>query len=304
MRVRTLRSGASTVSRLAVAAVLVVGMLVGFGPFRSVSQADMECEMIEGDDGGVEYVCRDEDEGNDGDDGSNGDLPCDLSLVEGRPNPHCRGELACWANIPSAAYPDPEDWPEDPPSEDAVYIYYHCYSPDGSFYDSDWGWYDEDEPSTSEEAWEAFGRLPFPDFELAFSPAGRSLVDFDTWFWADGPGSEPITGTSAGGVVAVATPSHIEVDPGDGSAAMTCEWVVEESDTCSYVYEQASVDGVVTSADGDPAYDARARLAYDIHFELGGSILDIPGLPPSTFTTEWSSTPVPVAEAQSVVVER
>ncbi|AYY12113.1 hypothetical protein EF847_04710 [Actinobacteria bacterium YIM 96077] len=291
-------------SRLAAATVLTAAALVGFGFFQ-VAHADYndpDCWVDTGDD--VEYVCHGDDDGEDGGDGDGGggggDPTCDLSIVEGRSNAHCRGELACWANIPSAL-PE-EEWPEDErPSEDAVYVFVYCYNADGSYHDSWWDWHTPDEPSLPDEAWQAYGRLEFPEFTLKFSPIDRSLVDVDTWYWVDGPSADPIEGTSAAGMVAIATPRHIEVDPGDGSGVMTCEWTVEESDACAHVYSRASTNGSVESADGEPAYEGRARLVYDIHFEFEGSSIELPGLP-DEFTTDWESTAIPVAESQSVVV--
>ncbi|NDL58707.1 hypothetical protein [Phytoactinopolyspora mesophila] len=150
--------------------------------------------------------------------------------------------------------------------------------------------------------WQAYGELIFLEFTVDFSPLGLSLVDLDTWFWVDGPGSDPITGTSAGGVVAVATPQHIELDPGDGVVPMTCEWTVSESDACTHAYQRASVNGPLTSDGGDPAYEARARLVFGIHFEFGGDVLELPGLP-DEFVTDWQSGAVPVAEVQAVVTD-
>uniref|UniRef100_UPI0013003A04 hypothetical protein n=1 Tax=Streptomyces otsuchiensis TaxID=2681388 RepID=UPI0013003A04 len=226
--------------------------------------------------------------------GGGGEPPCDLSLVEdtGHPNAtrFCEGLNACWANIPSEAYPEPDTWPEEPPNEDAVYIYKICYGPDGSeTANSGWGWYTPDEPSLDQLAWEAYGALAVPDFTLAFSPPGRAVIFIDTWWWAEGPGDDAVT-ASSGSVTAIAEPNRLEVDPGDGSGSISCDWVTTRSDTCTHVYERANADG----------YPAQARLVYDVRFESGGAALELAGLP-ETLESGWQQASVPVHEVQTIV---
>jgi hypothetical protein len=93
-------------------------------------------------------------------------------------------------------------------------------------------------------------------------------------------------------VVAVAEPDHLEVDPGDGSGTISCDFVVNESDERTHTYQRAS---------GDGGYPARARLVYDVHFEQKGSLIEPEGLP-DTFESPWEETAVPVTEVQSNVV--
>ncbi|MDT0341798.1 hypothetical protein [Streptomyces litchfieldiae] len=250
--------------------------------------------------GRIIYICGDNQPGEDGQDGDDGEgsggtggqPQCDLSLVKQYSETWCEGENACWANIPSAVYPTPDTWPEEPPTEDSVYIFKECLGPDGTIVYSDWSWHVPDQPSVEELARQAFGELAAPDFSLAFSPPEQSIIFVDTWWWADGPGEGEIIGSSALGVVAVGTPSHMDVDPGDGSGTMTCPFVTTESDDCSHTYNRAS---------NDPGYTAQARLVYDVHFEQNGNPLDLPGLP-DTLEGPWVEAVVPVVESQAVVV--
>jgi hypothetical protein len=226
--------------------------------------------------------------------GGGAEPTCDWSLIEGRGEARwcegAQGEYACWANVPSAVYPEPEDWPADQPSEDSVYIYKYCYGPDGTRAYSEWTWYTPDEPSIQELAWEAYGRLVIPEFRLAFNPSEQAIIFVDTWWWAEGAGDGAVRGSSAAGLVAVAEPDRLEVDPGDGSGTIVCGWVTAKSDTCTHAYQKASAGG----------YPARARLVYGVHFEQNGQVLDVPGLP-DTLESGWEETTVPVHEVQAIV---
>lgn len=256
--------------------------------------AQPECEWERDANGDMEYVCRGDGSGGGGGDGSSGagGPTCDLSLVEGlgRENASrfCEGEFACYVNFPSLAYPDPEDWPEEPPTHDSVYTYKGCKHPNGDEH-GDWGWYTPDEPTPEMLAWEAYGALQLPVFSLEFSPPQETVVFYDTWWWAYGATGDDLIGTSAGGVVAIAEPSEFRVDPGDGSPILTCPWSTSESDACTYEYNSAS-DG----------YEARAQLVYGVRFENNGAPFSMPGLPGS-IETPWAGATVPVNEVQSVV---
>lgn len=214
----------------------------------------------------------------------------------------CEGESACFINFPSAVYPEPADWPEGQPTQDSVYTYKACFRPDGSRASGEWGWFVPEEPSLPQLAWDAYGRLELPEFRLAFSPPEEALVLLDTWWWAEGPSDGAVQGSSAAGVVAIAEPARLEVDPGDGSELLDCPFTVEQSDVCAHIYERASTDGTAEAADGSPAYPARARLVYGVRFENDGAPLDLAGLP-DRIASPWEETAVPVAEAQAVVVD-
>ncbi|WP_147472791.1 hypothetical protein [Streptomyces triticirhizae] len=251
--------------------------------------------------GGIVYVCGTEggeDEGDDGNGNGGGDgggePACDLSLVDnfiGATDRYCEGENACWVNNPPFEYPDPESWPEDPPSEGAVYVYKECVGPDGEIVFSDYTWEGGEEgPSLEELAQQAYGALHAPAFSLSFSPPGETLIFLDTWWWAEGAHDGEIVGSAALGVVAVGTPDRLEVDPGDGSGVLSCPVTVAESDACAHTYQRSS-DG----------YPARARLVYDVHFEQNGAPFELPGLP-DTLESPWEGAAVPVNESQATVV--
>ncbi|RIQ13303.1 hypothetical protein [Jiangella rhizosphaerae] len=252
-----------------------------------------DCSDSGGDDG--------EDTGGDNGGGGEQEPTCDLSQVEGEGPPTavqwCMGEEACWGNIPSLNPPETwEDLAGGPsPGEGYIVTFVVCYpsNPGGT-----WQWIlppEEQGPSLWDLAWQAFGNIATPDFTLAFSPPNRSFVNLDTWYWAEGPGDGEIIGESTGAVNAIATPDRIEVDPGDGSGVLQCPFTVAESDACHHVYAHASVD----HPDG---YPARMRLVYDISFTNNGEPLELDGLP-TTLESPWVDGPLPVAEAQSIVVD-
>ncbi|MGW8851518.1 hypothetical protein ACWGNE_27525 [Streptomyces xiamenensis] len=221
----------------------------------------------------------------------NGTPSCDLSAMAGQGNTRwCEGTTTCWAHIPSSVYKTQAEAPEQPPpSEDAVYIFKWCVSADGeSSYD--WMWYTPDEISLEELAWQAYGRLTIPAFTLEFNPPQKAVIFIDTWWWASGTSDEVLTGSSAAGLVAIADPDRMEVDPGDGSGVMSCPFSTTKSDACAYTYERAS-DG----------YPARARLVYTVRFENNGAPLEVPGLP-GAIESEWQEVTVPVTEVQASVV--
>ncbi|MQS05760.1 hypothetical protein [Streptomyces alkaliphilus] len=293
--------------------VLLAAALLFVGEERASAQLCTDEDKILVDLGGdsVEYRCPITGPGGAGGPGTGGGgaaSACDLALVEvkGRKDAStsrfCEGVYACFINFPSTVYPDPEDWPEGQPTEDSVYTYKACYGPDGARAYGDWGWFVPDEPSVEQLAWQAYGRLVLPEFSLAFNPPEQAVIFVDTWWWAEGASRDPLRGTSAGGVVAIAEPNRMEVDPGDGSGVLGCPFVVNESKGCSHAYTKASTRGTAAAANGSAAYPARARLLYNVRFENNGTPLNLPGLP-ETIETEWVETPVPVTEIQAVVVE-
>jgi hypothetical protein len=283
--------------------LLALALAVGMVGTVQVQQAAAEpdCELEEYGDGEMEWVCRGDDEGEEGSSGGGGgnNKPmCDLSVIDGIGHPnatrYCDGPgIACWSNIPSEAYPDPDSWPEDPPSPGAVYVYKSCYGPDGESlaeHSDRYGWYIPQERSVPDLAWEAYGQLATPPFRLAFNPAEQAIIFIDTWWWAAGPDAGDVRSNSVGGVVAIAEPDRLEVDPGDGSGTIVCDWVTSKSDSCTHAYQRANADG----------YPARARLVYGVRYEDGGAAVDLPSLP-DTLESGWEETTVPVHEVQAIV---
>lgn len=148
-------------------------------------------------------------------------------------------------------------------------------------------------PSLFEQAQTAYGKLTAPSATLAFNPPARTIVNIQTWFWADGLTDQAITGSSAFGLVAIAEPDHLLVDPGDGSGELACPWTVAASEACEYQYSRSSLAGT---------FPATAQAAWTVRFELGGTRINIPGAP-TRFLGPTMSTAVDVDEIQTVVTD-
>lgn len=290
-----------SILRVALAVVLLAGTMAVFG--QQQAQAAMCNPPYKIIDGQMDYGWCEDDESEDppDDDGGGGSEPtCDYSLIDidDYEKSWCEGEFAC---ISTESGGDPPAG-EKPPTEDSVWTWKHCYGPPGTEDYFDWYWEEPDEPSIEQQAWEAWGNLRIPAFDLKFNPPQRTYVTLETWWWAEGPGNGEITGTSAGPIVAIATPDRVEVDPGDGSGVISCGWVTSKSDDCTYTYKKSSASAAASASDGSPAYPARSRIVYDVRFENNGTVIEVPGLP-TTLPSNWQETPVPVAEVQGIVTE-
>jgi hypothetical protein len=147
---------------------------------------------------------------------------------------------------------------------------------------------------------EATGQIKMPSSVLSFNPTARTLVNLDTWFWAQGLDGGELRGSSAFGLVAVATPARLEVTPGDGSAVLTCPWVTAKSDRCAYPYRRSSLGGSVRGQNGEPAYEATAQAFWTLRFELNNAPVLIPGAH-SELAGPRMTIPVEVAEVQTIV---
>lgn len=281
------RRRSTGVLTLGFAALLMIGS-------PGVASAEPECKWIDVGEDELRYVCTEPGEpgtpGGPRPGGPGGPVapPCDL---EAPYDEFCEGTAACWGNNP-AEVQDPTALEGVPkPSEDAYVAYKACKRADGSTYD-EWYWTTEPNPgpTPAQAAQQAFGELATPPFQPSFNPETRTLVNLDTWWWAEGPSTEEIVGTGALGVRAIGTPDRIEVDPGDGTGVFTCDFVTTQSDACSHVYRRAS----------RPTYDARMRLVYAVRFERNGSPMDLPGLP-TQLESSWASASVDVDEVQTIV---
>ena len=265
------------------------------------------CQLVEaGEENGeivYETVCPGDEGGGDGTPGGGGGggaPTCDLSTVQGVADyPFCVGTTACAVNNPSSL-PE-ESWPmEERPSPEHIYTWRWCETAAGEV-DYEWSWYlpEEEGPSLEELAQQAFGALAPPTFGVGVNPPRQSVVGLPTWFWAATAQPGGLTGSSAGGVVALAAPDRLEVDPGDGSGVRSCPWTTAEADACTHTYARSSATAGGTS-DVGPAYTARMRLVYDVTFQNNGAPLTLPGLP-TTLESAWVTGAVPVAEIQSIV---
>src|SRR5690606_11600109 len=107
------------------------------------------------------------------------------------------------------------------PSPDDHVIYVSCVTPSGEQWDR-WYWSSQWETeSVVDRMWTARGQLSIPGFTAEFNPPTRSIVNLQTWFAAPGMPMNEVVGSSAAGLVAIATPQGMTVDPGDGSGALT-----------------------------------------------------------------------------------
>ncbi len=299
--------------RTAVALAALVGATLVAGPATAASAGDdLDCYT----GGGTSYGCTDPgDEGQPGDPGDTGGTgggdpaapTCDLQGSTGTdwsdqnrgPN-FCMGENVCF-NTDLLDLSDPPAG--DPPTGESKARVTWCY--DGVMGPPNIVrifWSDEEEPpSLLEQAREAIGNIDVGTAELQISPTGRTLVNLDTWYWLDGAEQE-VTGSSAFGLVAIATFRSVSVDPGDGTGSFTCPLVTTaaaaEKD-CEHEYRRASTRGS-TSVDGRAAYAASATTVYDLRFEIDGAPVEFEGAPP-TLEGPPAEAAVRVDEVQSRV---
>jgi hypothetical protein len=155
-------------------------------------------------------------------------------------------------------------------------------------------------PPLVDQAREASGRIRMPAATLVFNPTARTLVNLDTWFWAQGLSGEELRGSSAFGLVAIATPDRLVITPGDGSAPLSCSWVTVKSDSCAYAYRRSSVGGSARGPSGAPAYEASGRATWTLRFENNGAPVVVAGAP-AVLTGPGMTAAVEVAEVQTIV---
>jgi hypothetical protein len=122
-------------------------------------------------------------------------------------------------------------------------------------------------PTMVERSRAAYGRLEAPVATLAFNPTKRTLVNLDTWFWAQDLTEQQIRGTSALGWSRWRPPRR---HPERRSTTA-------RSERCKHVYRRSSVGASARGLDGVPAYQATAVATWSVHFELDGSRVPIDG---------------------------
>lgn len=302
---RTLATRTPTLRLLLGTLLALAAMLV---PTTTARAAEDDCIQSYIDDKGeLQYrnVCTGGDDGG-GNGGGSSEPPCYLGRVDSfnYDVAYCSGELSCYRFIPSPSSPEPADWPERPAGtpETAQYGTEACFTqpPEEALVSYEGIWVEPETVDPAVYLWDAIGRLALPAPQVSTNPAAVSVVTIPTWWWAPAAATGPVQGTSAMGLVAVATPASMEVDPGDGSGTVTCPWSTTRSDTCSTTYTRSSARQTTEDASGVPAYEARVRLVYDLSFTFQGSPLTLPGAP-ATVASDWAEVLVPVAEIQTVV---
>lgn len=280
----------SAVSSIALTAGLV--LMVTATPAAAANCAEWGMIQVSKDPDRYEYKCvRYEDGGTTPGDSGGGSSkpPCELKAPY---DDLCIGDDACWMNDP-AAVQDPKELEGTPkPNEDSYVVYIMCQRPDGSTYDR-WYWNDDVPAITIEDRiMSAIGALDLPTIKATFNPPGRTLVNLDTWWWAEGAPAGEIRGSEALGMVAIAKPTGLRITPGDGSAPFTCPMSVTQSDTCVYNYRRA----------GD--YTATVSIVYTLRIEAGGTELDASLIPAEYRTLQVDDdVPVVVREVQTLVTK-
>ena len=285
--------------RILVALSAALAFLVVTGPAATAGEC-VEREAVQNPDGSVGYKCTKWSGGGEpGEKGSQGgqtEPACGLVA----PATFCMGETPCYYKENVVPYAPPRS---KPPKKGSDWRVRMCISPLTGGFLGEAVWLDENEPqppSLQEQAQTAFGQLQVPGATLTFNPTTRTLVSLDTWFWAQGLASGDITGSSAFGLVAIATPDHLELTPGDGSGSMNCDWVTTKSDTCSYAYPRSSAGNGTTTVDGQGAYAANGQAVWDVAFEMNGNPVNIPGAPTELRGPQMNAA-VRVVESQSLV---
>lgn len=253
--------------------------------------------------GKITYVCEEPGQpgqpGDPGDEGGGGGGPsCELKP----PGTFCVGMNSCYYKDNVVPFAPPQSPPPTPDAEWKVRI---CIGANlAESYEAVWIGEDEPQPpSLAEQARTAIGELDLGTGSLTVNPTTRSLVSLPTWFWADGLSADNLTGSSAFGLVAIATPDHLDIDPGDGSGAVQCPWTTTPSDTCSHAYDRSSATRGTASVDGHAAYAATGEPVWTLAFEMNGTPVNIPGVP-TEITGAPMSAGVWVAESQAVVTSR
>lgn len=123
-----------------------------------------------------------------------------------------------------------------------------------------------------------------------FNPPTQTLVNLDTWWWAQGASASAIVGSEAIGLVAIAEPRTMTVSAAGQS--VTCPVVTSRSDTCQITFRRAG------------SHTATMQIVYDIRFEMNGSPFSVPAASNDLLTMEASDTvTVPVIEVQCVVTD-
>ncbi|WP_167008203.1 hypothetical protein [Mumia sp. ZJ430] len=246
--------------------------------------------------------------GDPGDDGGGGPPAPPTCDLEGRQPPSgydnpsamfCIGEDVCF----DADHRVPLALPDGPkPNEDSEPRVTYCFdtimgppAPRRIF------WTGEEEiPSNYEQALEAIGRIDLATPVINISPQNRTIVNLDTWFWATGQ-QQTQTGSSAFGLVAIATFEHLVVTTGDGNT-LTCEAASTREEAqrdCRHAYNRASVGGS-ERVNGRPAYAVTVESLYSLTFEVNGAEVVVPGAP-TTLTSPTATAALRVDEVQSVV---
>lgn len=219
---------------------------------------------------------------------------------------YCAGDQACWFSTA------PEDvflfYP--PPASPVGWAVTWCIGPTGSLTGvaSRTDAPRPGTPSLQAQAARAIGTLRIPPVTAATSPPQLAIVNLETFYAPATALPAQVRGSSAFGLVAVATPLRWVVDPGDGSAVVTCAGTVTMPPPtattapggCGHTYRRSSVGQSARTSDGQPGYTVSAYSVWAIRFEQGGAPVTVPGAP-TTLDGPVATRILPVAEVQTIV---
>lgn len=282
----------------AVLALVLLGSYLMITPASAARECLRE-GLVQQPDGSMVYGCIEWSAGtpgdSDGGSGGGGSTTPSCTFRESLYNDFCMGDRACFMNDP-AAYQDVEAIRDrgatisDKPDDADHIIHVGCIGPDDTEYEN-WYWDNEFETvSVRDRLVAAFGALTLPDVTPVFNPPTRTLVNLDTWWWAQGASATPIVGSEALGLVAIAEPRTMVVTAAGQS--VTCPVVTSRSDTCTMIFRRAG------------SHTATMRITYDVRFELDGSPFTVPAGNEEFLTTQSTDTvTVPVIEVQSLVTD-
>lgn len=220
----------------------------------------------------------------------------------GRTPNYCIGTSVCYTVDVFPPWANP---PGDKPKEDSVARMTFCFTlVDGAPSLRRVFWSDDEEPPTLlEQAQTAVGQINLATPTVNLNPATRTLVNLDTWIWLTGVERET-TGSSAFGLVAIATLRTLSVNPGDGTGEFTCDQVAtsaaEAQQSCHHTYRRSSRASSAAQVDGRPAYSLTANTVYGLRFEVNGRPVTIDGAP-ATLDGPPATAAVRVDEVQSIV---
>jgi hypothetical protein len=228
--------------------------------------------------GGLSYVkqCRTIHDGEPGHGGGNDSSPADCGLdkhtMSGPYSWFCIGGAACAIEDGAHSYT-----PKPPPPASGAWHLLVCFpcatcaGPPGQ------RWILDGTAARPPivQAREAFGRLAVGTATPEHSPTAKAVVGLATWFWVAPEAFALERGTSAEGLVAIATPASTVWDPGDGTGTVTCAgpgraYTGSEDATgaCTHTYAAMS-----------PDYHGQVTRHWTVRYEDGGAVVDIPGAP-------------------------
>ena len=295
------------VGRLLLVAAVVVGVAgLGMGPAQAGGRL-CRAEEVAGVSGGVSYhvSCVQTYVGQPGGGGGGGSSgpakdtcnlakalatdakmpPAAQSMILGR---WCEGRRQCWG-LDKPYDAEPEDLARYRTLKPPAFVL-EVFCADGFITDAGgWNLYIGGVVTPRQllaRADDAYGNLRPPPTVPRTSPGTPAVVQLDTWFWlpvANFDPAAPVRGSSADGMVAIATPQTTTWEPGDGSGTVVCPgagipYGPGATSACTHVYKKASFSPQpIKDPKGNPAYRATVTRTYAVRYEFFGVPVVVPG---------------------------